>query len=127
MADALVTTYSHTGSRGLPWTAVKSPTSSLRGSSAQELGVFVAQLCRRPARGRGRVHVELLETQFSDCGQVVVPGHTDVGVFTQQVDAPAGVRAVTDEIAEFPDLVESAVPAGVVDHALERFKIGVYV
>ena len=94
---------------------------------AQEVNVLVAQVCRRPARRRGRVHVELLESEFSDRRQVVVPGDPDVGVLTQQVDASARVRAVSDEVAKFPDLVESAVPPGIVDNALERLKIGVYV
>ena len=82
VAEADDTTYSQTGSRGLPWTAVKSPISSFSRQSPQVVDMFATQLRRRPACRCSRVHIELFEPEFSDGCQVVVPGNPDVVVFT---------------------------------------------
>ena len=46
-------------------------------------------------------------------------------VLPQQPDNSAGVGAVTDEIAERPDFVKSAVAVGVIYDALEGFDVAV--
>jgi len=46
-------------------------------------------------------------------------------VLPKQPDNSAGVGTVTDEIAERPDFVKSAVPVGVIYNTLEGFDVAV--
>ena len=89
--------------------------------------MVAGQLSRRPSRGGGGVHVELLKPDLADGGQIVVSRNGDVVVLPQQIDARYRVGAVSDEISQRPNLIEAFHVVGMRDHTLERIDIRVNV
>lgn len=94
---------------------------------AEKVDMVTLQLSRRPSRGGGGVHVELLKPDFADGGQIVVSRNGDVVVLPQQVYACNRIGAVSDEISQRPNLIEAFHVVGIRDHTLERFDIRVNV
>src|SRR4051812_46696002 len=91
---------------------------------AQRLEVALADRLARPARRGGRTGGELLERERAGDGQVVVAGEHDVAAAERELDAQIRLRAVADEIAQAPDLVD---PGGVdgVEGRLEGLAVAV--
>src|SRR3954454_25343674 len=91
---------------------------------AQRLEVALADRLARPARRGGRTWGELLERERAGDGQVVVAGEQHVAAAERELDAQIRLRAVADEVAEAPDLVDPGGVDGVEDR-LEGLAVAV--
>ena len=69
--------YSHSGSRGLPWTSVKSSTSRRSGSASSQARVSSLQRLARPFHGPAGIVVEGGGVQLAKGGRIVVAPHRD--------------------------------------------------
>src|SRR4051794_38803685 len=91
---------------------------------AQRLEVALADRLARPARRGGRTGRELLQRERARDREVVVAGEHDVAARERELDAQIRLRAVADEVAEAPDLVDVGGVDGVED-GLEGLAVAV--
>ena len=114
--------YSQVGSRGLPWTSVKSPSTRRSGRAASHVLRRVGDPVAGPLDGGPGIGVEQLDPVATDGHLVVVAGDADRPDASEALDDRVRLRAVADDVAEDADAVDR--PDGGEDR-IEGDEIGV--
>jgi hypothetical protein len=94
---------------------------------SQVIHILLVQLLPGPTAGCGSLGVEIIDIYLAYRPQVMIPSHTDMVVLTKQFDALPGVRAITNDIPQAPDTLESPTRLNIIEHSLESGEIAVNV
>src|SRR5260370_12159300 len=89
---------------------------------SQEGAMFLGELLSGPFRGYAGRGTEVFQVNFADGCPVVIAGNDDVRSFAQFDNAFVWVGAITDQVAEEPDLVDWLLLRELIDFCKYRFQ-----
>ena len=97
---------------------------ALRRERGEELELVRREHGARPASGDARVGGELVDVEHAGDDEIVVAAQADRGALAHERQALARLGAVAHDVAQAPQLVDSASP-GVLEHGLQRRQVAV--
>jgi hypothetical protein len=92
---------------------------------SQVIYILLTQLLPGPAAGPSSLRVEIVDTYLAYRAPVVISSHTAMVILTKQLDALLGVRAITDDVPQAPNTLESPPRLNILEHSLESGEIAV--
>ena len=98
-----VNTYSHVGSRGLPWTSVNGSSTARCGKAASHFARGGLDPIGRPLDRRAGVVIEAVRVELAQRRGIVVATHSACVLLSETGDDLVWLRTVADDVTQLPD------------------------